>query len=441
MPIPFIMPKMDMDQETVTIIEWLKDEGELVKKGEPVLMIETDKITSEVESPASGRLAGIKYGNNENAPVTKVIAYILGEDETEDDLLAVSQRSDSEVMKDQLQIGHSLTNKNSKSATPVAARMAKAEKIDLSDVQANGEKITKDDIKSHLEMLEKTTTRVENPATPAARKFAAEAQIDLDQISGSGPRGRVQLKDVKMFIEQASVEPGVSTGKTIQLSNIRKRIANRLTSSYRELPHIFLNVEVDMQISEQSLKRMNDFSKSSGEPRISMTAYLVRIVAWTLKRHPYINASFSDEGIKLWDEINIGIATSIDGGLIVPVIQNADRFTLNSLNERLRNLTELARSDQLALKDIKDGTFTISNLGMFGIQSFTAIINPPQAAILSVGAITRKPVVIDENDTVSVRPMMMLTLGADHRVIDGAVAAAFLTDLKNALETPERLLL
>ena len=172
-----------------------------------------------------------------------------------------------------------------------------------------------------------------------------------------------------------------------------------------------------------------------------MTAYLVRIIAWTLKRHPYINASFSDEGIELWDDINIGVATAIDGGLIVPVIHNADRLSLINLNDQLSNLTELARSDQLTLKDIKGGTFTISNLGMFGIQSFTAIINPPQAAILTVGAITRKPVVIDENDTVSVRPMMMLTLGADHRVVDGADAAAFLTDLKNALETPERLIL
>jgi len=439
MPIPFIMPKMDMDQETVTIIEWLKNEGQLVQKGEPVIMIETDKITSEVESPASGRLVGIRYGNNENAPVTKVIAYILGEGETEEDLLEVSQRSEAGIMKENKQ---SLMNKNSKSATPVAARMAEAEKIDLSDIQADGEKITKDDVKSHLEMLgKKVETRVKNPATPAARKFASEAKIELDQIDGSGPRGRIQLEDVKMVIEKTSVEPRESKGNTIHLSNIRKRIASRLTASYQNLPHIFLNVEVDMQISVQSLKRLNVILKSSGTPSISMTAYLVRIIAWTLKRHPYLNASFSDEGIELWDDINIGVATAIDEGLIVPVINNADRLSLNILNDQLRNLTELARSDQLALKDVKGGTFTISNLGMFGIQSFTAIINPPQAAILSVGAITRKPVVVDENDTVSVRPMMMLTLGADHRVVDGAVAASFLTDLKNALETPERLLL
>ena len=185
---------------------------------------------------------------------------------------------------------------------------------------------------------------------------------------------------------------------------------------------------------------MNELAAQDGSPDISLTAYLVRVVAWALKRHPELNASFTEDGIMTSEAINVGVATALENGLIVPVIHAADQLSAREINECLRNLTRRAREGSLDRKEIQDGTFTISNLGMYGIQSFTAIINPPQSAILAVGTLTRRPVVIDTADTVAVRPMMMLTLGADHRIVDGVVAAAFLSDLVRALETPELLL-
>ncbi len=231
-----------------------------------------------------------------------------------------------------------------------------------------------------------------------------------------------------------------AAGETLELSTMRKRIADRMTASYQATPHIYLTVEVDMGEAEASRMRMNELAAKDGTPDISLTAYLLRMVSWSLKRHPYLNASLQDDEIKFWDEINIGVATALENGLIVPVIHHADQQTAKELNECLRNLTRRARSGELTREEVQGGTFTISNLGMYGIQSFTAIINPPQSAILAVGTITRRPVVIDEDDTIAVRPMMMLTLAADHRIVDGAVAAKFLSDLVKALETPELLL-
>jgi pyruvate dehydrogenase E2 component (dihydrolipoamide acetyltransferase) len=444
MPTPFIMPKMDMDQETVVINEWLKNEGDQVEKGEPVIVIETDKITSEVEAPASGRLAGVLYGDNEEVPVTQVIAYILAKDETEADLPEQPGKKEPVFVDAMPQAEPTVkSEKAQKSVTPVAKRMAEANNIDLEQVPSAGDKITKEDIESYLESLEQIMPRVETPATPAARRLAMDAKVPLDQIEGTGPRGRVQADDVNAFVAHSAErlipqKAVVTIGERLPLSRIRKRIADRMTASYQSTPHIFLTVEVDMHEAEQSRKRMNQLA---AEPNISLTAYLVRIVAWALKRHPFLNAGFEDDQIKLWQEVNIGVATAIDEGLIVPVIHNADQKSIREISQRLRYLTEQARAGALIREEIQDGTFTISNLGMYGIQNFTAIINPPQSAILAVGTIQRKPVVIDDADTIQVRPMMMMTLGADHRVIDGAVAAAFLAELAGALETPEVLLM
>ena len=436
MPTPFIMPKMDMDQESVTINEWLKKEGDPVKKGEPLVVIETDKITSEVEAPATGRLAGIIYRENVDVPVSEVVAYILGEDETESDLPERTEpETDTRVNQEDKDKVEKSTLKTEKTATAVAQRMAEAEGINLQDIPASGEKITKEDVEKYLGGLEGVETRVQTPATPAARRIAYEKSLDLTQVEGSGPRGRVQAADVQSVSQQT---PGL--GETLALSNMRKRIAERLTTSYQTTPHIYLTAEVDMREAEASRKRMNELANQDSTPAISMTAFITRIVAWSLKRHPYLNASFQNNEIRFWEEINIGIATALDDGLIVPVIRNADQMTAKEINNTLRDLTRRARSGDLSLDEIQNGTFTISNLGMYGIQSFTAIINPPQSAILAVGTLTRRPVVVDDADTLEIRPMMMLTLGADHRIVDGAVAAEFLADIVKALETPELLL-
>jgi len=439
MPTPFIMPKMDMDQEVVTIISWLKNEGDWVEKGESVIEVETDKIVSEIEAPESGILANILYHENDEAPVTKVVAYILKEGESLDSIPIGEKKVETTISKPEEASKDTVTAKSSLQATPLAEKVSKDLGVQLKQVSPSGSKVTRKDVEAFAErMKEQVTPRVSVPATPAARSLAEERGIDLEVLSGSGPRGRIQAADVPLQAPTTIIRAGVAT--SVPLVGKRKRIAERLTASYQSTPHIYLTVEVDMTSSESARKQINMVAEKEGQPAISVTAFLVKMVTWALGRHPYLNASLQDDKILLSEDANIGIATAIDDGLIVPVIHNANKLSLREINTQLRYLTNQARTGALTAEEVTGGTFTMSNLGMFGIGSFTAIINPPQSAILAVGGLVRKPVVVDENDTIAVRPMMNLTLGADHRVVDGAVAALFLADLVTVLETPELVL-
>jgi len=442
MPIPFIMPKMDMDQESVVIIEWLKKEGDLVEKGEPVIVVETDKITSEVEAPASGKLSGFLYQENEVAPVTKVVAYILKEGETEADLPTQDQSGSGDNVEEPGAILLVDEDQAIQAVPPTDSQIIGDH--DPGSVPSADRKSPIQEGSVSSEPQETIKPRVETPATPLARRIAAEENVNLNLIQGTGPRGRVQAADVKAYKAHHAKAPiptdgrGLS-GETIDVSNMRQRIAERLTASYQTTPHIYQTVEVDMSRLEANRKLLNELAVKEGLPKISLTAYMVRIVAWCLKRHPYLNASLERDKITFWKEINIGIATALENGLIVPVIHNADQLMVNELNKRIKYLAQRAHDGELTLQEIQGGTFTISNMGMYGIQSFTSIINPPQSAILSVGAIKRRPVVVDDEDSINVRPIMMLTLAADHRIVDGAVAANFLVELVEKLENPEML--
>lgn len=446
MPSPFIMPKMDMDQEVVTIITWLKKEGERIEKGEPVIEVETDKIASEIEAPESGILAGILYHENEEAPVTKPVAYILKEGETPADLPASAKKEPEAPQPKSEAAPEASCAKPCVHATPLAEKVSADLGVPLEQVTPSGTKVTRKDVEAYAEnMKNQVVPRVGVAATPAARSLAAARGINLETLTGSGPRGRVQANDVPeqpspqpQGVFSAPVQSGIA--REVPLVGKRKRIAERLTASYQSTPHIYLTVEVDLSAAENARKRINLMAEKSGQPAISVTAFLAKIVAWTLKRHPYLNASLQTDKIVLSEDINIGIATAIDDGLIVPVIHGTDWLPLSEISAKLRYLTKQARAGALTTEEVSGGTFTISNLGMYGISAFTAIINPPQSAILAVGATVRKPVVVDEKDTIEVRPMMNLTLGADHRVVDGAVAAAFLADLVQALEAPELIL-
>jgi len=439
MPTPFIMPKMDMDQEVVTIISWLKNEGDRIEKGESVIEVETDKIVSEIEAPESGILANILYHENDEAPVTKVVAYILKEGESLDIIPIGEKTVETTISKPEEASKDTVTAKSSLHATPLAEKVSKDLGVQLEQVSPSGSKVTRKDVEAFAErMKEQVAPRVSVPATPAARSLAEERGVDLEFLSGSGPRGRIQAADVPMQAPTTIIRAGVTT--LVPLVGKRKRIAERLTASYQSTPHIYLTVEVDMTSSESARKQINMLAEKEGQPAISVTAFLVKMVTWALGRHPYLNASLQDDKILLSEAANIGIATAIDDGLIVPVIHSANKLSLREINTQLRYLTNQARTGALTAEEVTGGTFTISNLGMFGIGSFTAIINPPQSAILAVGGLVRKPVVVDENDTIAVRPMMNLTLGADHRVVDGAVAASFLADLVTVLETPELVL-
>jgi pyruvate dehydrogenase E2 component (dihydrolipoamide acetyltransferase) len=320
--------------------------------------------------------------------------------------------------------------------------MAQSLGINLAEVPVKGGRVTKDDIEAYLEATPSLTGHVKIAATPAARRLSGDLGVDLAVVQGSGPHGRLQADDVKAFAETAA--PEVSrverAAVLVPLVGIRRTIAERMQTSFQEAPHIALTVGVDVTQLEVVRTRMNELATQRDEKRISITALLVRIVAWALTRHPYINASLIEETIYLWNDFNIGVATAIQDGLIVPVIRNADRKNVSQINEELKDLTQRARDSSLTLDAVKGGTFTISNLGMFGINQFRAVINPPESALLAVGNVVRTPVVINEQDEIAVRPMMAVTLSADHRVIDGVTAAKFLADLVGAIETPDLLL-
>jgi pyruvate dehydrogenase E2 component (dihydrolipoamide acetyltransferase) len=456
MPTPFIMPKFDMDQETATVIEWLKKEGDFVKYDEDVLVVETDKVAIEVPSPAEGILTMVLAKVGDVVPVAEVIAYILAEGETEADVIAGKGTTSAEELPEQSEVESDLSPGNSLPATPVAARMARELDLNIAQVIPAGDRVTKADIERYLaqdsdltgSLPETIPPRVSVPATPAARRLARELNVDLASVVGSGPRNRVQALDVRANAEKTPAR--LREAQQVALSGIKRTISERMQASFFTAPHIALSVEVDISQLEETRRQMNDLADTAttsrtdspgGGNRISLTALLVRSVAYSLARHPYLNASLDEEIIYLWKEINIGVAIAIDGGLVVPVIHGANQLSVSQINGRLREMSGRARDGGLTMTDVHNGTFTLSNLGMFGIDHFRAIINPPESAILAVGQAVRKPVVINSQDDIGVRSMMMLTLSADHRLVDGVTAAKFLADLVRAIESPDLMLL
>ena len=448
MPVPFIMPKFDMDQEKATIISWSKKEGDFVKFDESVLTVETEKVAIDVPAPATGTLARILFNDGDVVPVTNVIAYILKDGETLADLpKADSSKTYLPTTPSKPEVATIsqpvvATQAASVSATPIAIRMAKEGGVDLSKVPTSGDRITREDVERFI-ADQKTAGRVTVPATPAARRVAQESGIVLEKVAGSGPRGRIQSADV-LAIAKSIASPTTKVNgreaEVVPLTSIRRTIAQRMQQSFQESPHIALTVDVDMTEAENTRKRFNIQTEKLGQSRITVTALMIRVVAWALVRNPYINASFNGDSISLWKDVNIGVATAAPQGLIVPVLKGADYLSVSEINIRLVDLAERARENKLKLDDVQGGTFTISNLGMFGINQFRAVINPPESAILAVGSVVRKPMVVDEQDKVEVCPILSLTLSADHRVIDGIVAARFLSDLVIGLESPSMLL-
>ncbi len=472
MPTPVIMPKFEMAQETGTVSKWLKQEGETVAKDEPILEVETDKINMEVESPASGVLVGILAGPGTVVPIGQPIAYIIKPGETwsppsagEGAKAPAGSPAKSEMAQDSpvspVKVGNGILASRT---TPVAERIAEAHGLDLQAVPRQGERVTKADVETYLanqpgeptskvlETFEVSSDKIK--AVPAARRLAHELAIDLKSLTGTGPGGRIQSIDVQQAVSKpvvgiaapTSPAPAVaadSTGRpairrVIPMTSMRRTIAERLTASSRDIPQFTVSVDIDMS---RALAVVEDWraGAESGAPRVTLTTLLIKACAWTLARHPAVNVSFEQDSIIEWAEVNLGVAVAVEEGLIVPVIHGADRLGLADLAMRLAELSSRARAGQLRREDIQGGTFTISNLGMFGVDRFTAIINPPQAAILAVGRVTKQPV-ITEDDRIEVRPRASFTLTADHRVVDGALAGRFLSELQQVLEKPGRLL-
>jgi pyruvate dehydrogenase E2 component (dihydrolipoamide acetyltransferase) len=371
-----IMPALGVAQETGKVLRWLRAEGEEVEQGAPIMEIETDKVTVEIEAPASGTLAGVRFSEGSDVPVGNVVAVIL----------AAGEQMPSEP--------------------PVAVEAEPAEPARTADtVDGRGARPRR--------LL----------ASPKARRIAAERGVDLAALSGSGPRGAVLAADVEA-LSAPSQEPH-------EIGSIWRRMAERTTHAWQTAPHFYLARDIDAG-------RLNAWRESARKraryERLTHTDLLVKIVAVALERHPRVNATWRDGGIADISDVNVGVAVAVEEGLIVPVIHHADRLELHEIVERRVTVIEAARAGRLRPEDVSGGTFTISNLGMFGVDSFAAIVNSPQAAILAVGRIADR--IVPVNGRPEVRPMCTFTLSFDHRVVDGARGAQFLDTLADLVEEP-----
>jgi pyruvate dehydrogenase E2 component (dihydrolipoamide acetyltransferase) len=445
MPTTVIMPKFEMAQETGTVSHWLKGEGDSVEKGEAILEVETDKVNMEVEAPASGILVGIRAEVGAVVPIGQAIAYILQPGESWPEA-----KGDAPLAPTTSPSPH-LADAPAGRVTPLAGRIAETHGIDLRAVQGTGSKgrVTRKDVETYLvspdfqpAQPEQTSGRVK--AVPAARRMARELNIPLETLAGSGPGGRIQSDDVRNAAAARSTTPvTVPPGQpavrhAIPLTGMRRTVAERMTASVRQAPQFTASVDVNMSRALAIVDDLRQVSELEDGPKVTLTTFLVKACGWALTRHPALNAALEGENILEWEEINIGVAVAVQEGLVVPVIHEADQLGIRDVAERLLELSIRARERRLRPEDVQGGTFTLSNLGMLGIDRFTAILNPPQAGILAVGRVSKRPMV--EEDQVVIRPMATFTLTADHRVVDGWLAGSFLVDLQHTVEHPGLLL-
>jgi pyruvate dehydrogenase E2 component (dihydrolipoamide acetyltransferase) len=426
------MPKFGFTQEESEILEWLNEEGDKVEKGDPIAVVSTDKISMEVESPETGILSGIRYQIGDTVPVTEIIAYILQPGEKIPETTKIEKKS-KESKK--------IAEKVGKSATPIAKKLIEEKSLDINDITGTGEKgkVTKTDVENFLSQKKVFTGKIN--ATPAARRIGTEGNVSLSEIVGSGPDSRIQADDVHQKI-LSSVKTVTGSDipiiRTIPLIGMRKTIAQNMQRSMQESPHMTLQIDIPMDALENIRKEINAEQEKKSE-RISLTAFITKAVALSLKRNPILNSQYSEKEIKILGKIHVGIATALDDGLIVPVIHNADQKDVRLISKEINDLADRARMAKLKPEDLSNGTFTISNLGMYEIDRFTAIINPPQTAILAVGKMNRYLIPTD-NDILAIQKIISFNLSADHRVMDGVQAAKFLSDLKSIILAPEVLL-
>ncbi len=434
MPHEVIMPVLGMNQDTGTLLRWLRQEGDAVAVGDPVMEIATDKITVEIESPADGVLAGLSAAEGEEVPVGRAVAWVLEPGESlPADAPAAPAAGPEPVPAGEA--GLPDTPARLPAASPVARRLAAELGIDLAEVEGVDGRITKADVERHHAAAQ---ALVEGPvlASPKARRLARERGLELATISGSGPDGAVLAADVEGYVSVAKDAPGPPPADAVELepSRMWQVMASRLTESWQTVPHFYLSRTVDAS----QLLAWRDALRRQGREDIAISDLLLRITAASLREHPRLNASWRDGHIQQHPQVNIGMAVAVADGLLVPVFHDADKLSLSELADRRRHLVEAARAGELTLPEMTGGTFSITNLGMFGVEEFKAIVNPPEAAILAIGAI-RDAVVAVQGEP-AVRPVFNLTLSCDHRAVDGALAARFMATLHDRMETPMLLL-
>ncbi|MFL5703106.1 MAG: dihydrolipoamide acetyltransferase family protein [Ktedonobacteraceae bacterium] len=441
-----ILPALGMSQDTGKIVQWLKAEGEQVAKGEPLAEIETDKATVEIEAPAAGVLAHVTAAAGDDVPVGQVIATILTPAEASEGKAAPVPKQGSSANGTPPSTQVEAARRPSIAASPLASRIAAEHNLDLSVVKPTNRRIQKADVLTYLQRQESAVS-TQKPgrlisASPKARRLAAEQGKDLADVKGSGPEGAVLAADVLATLVQppapavevggvapAAEKPEVTTSGST-MSNTWRIMAERTTQSWTSVPHFYLTREVNasrlIAWREGILKRTTE--------KVTYTDLLVKVVAAALRMHPHLNASWSEGKITFKQDVHVGLAVAVEEGLVVPVIHQADTLSLGEIARQRMELVTKAQTGKLRPQDISDGTFTISNLGMYNVDAFNAIINQPQAAILAVGRIAER--VVPVNSQPAVQSMIVLTLSCDHRVVDGARGAQFLATLAELIEEP-----
>jgi pyruvate dehydrogenase E2 component (dihydrolipoamide acetyltransferase) len=403
------MPSLGFDMTEGLLARWLKNEGDPVVKGQAIAEIETEKATVEIEAAVSGILARIIVQAGETVPVGTLIGVIA---EAGEEVTAESAPSPAP----------------SSPAPPAHAPPAPPSSPPPVPVPEAGEGAAPSE------------ARVK--ASPVARKMAEEAGLDLSRVKGTGPGGRVVERDVQAAIAAGSapappgVPAGPAPGGTVPLNRMRKTIARRMTESKTTAPHFYVTVEINMDDAMRMREQLNGLATEA--ERISVNDLIIAAAARTLARFPALNASYREDNLEMHSQVNIGIVVALEDGLIPPVLRDADKKNLKRIAAESRELTERARANKLRSDDLGGGTFTVSNLGMFDVDEFIAIINPPEAAILAVGAVTRRPVAAAGEIRIAL--LMKTTLSVDHRVADGAQAGRFMQEFKKLLENPVNLL-
>ncbi len=440
MAVEVILPVLGETMDEATIIKWFVDVEQAVQKGEPLYQIETDKAVLEVEAPADGVLRKIFYGAGNKVPVLAVVGLIAAPDED----ISAYRIPKSTRVGEAAQISEVSSVAEAPVEVPVlrrifasprARKVAARRNVDLSRVKGSGPggRIVERDVRAYLE--------AQPVATPVARRMAAEAGLELSEVQGTGPGGRVTKADVETALARVSLEargeepsaaPPVS--EAVPLTGLRGVIAQRMSTSAHTTARVTLTTEVDATDFVQLRARLKEQLEPSLGFAVSYTDILVAIVARALREYPYMNVRLADEEIQPLSHINVGVAVDTERGLLVPVIRSADQKGIAEIGRTLRELAARAHAGKSTPDDLTGGTFTITNLGMYDIDSFTPIINLPECAILGAGRLHEKPAVHDGQ--ICVRRMMILSLTFDHRLVDGAPAARFLQRIRQLVEQP-----
>lgn len=410
MPIEILMPALSPTMKEGNLAKWTKKEGDRIKAGDVIAEIETDKATMEVEAVDEGILGKILISDGtENVSVNTCIALILDKGEDKKSLEGYSTKA---------------------AAAPAVVEAKKEEKVATPQV-------------AQVATAQQPVSNDRAKASPLAKRIAKEEGISLSGIVGSGPHGRVIKDDVLDFVKSGGNRSGVIRRNPqeftpIKNSNIRKVIARRLLESKQNVPHFYLSCEFNIGKLQELRASLNEVAPTdeNGNPayKVSINDLIIKATAMALKKVPEANSSWSDDAVLLYNNIDISMAVAIDGGLITPIIKNADQKTIQAISKEAKSLAKKARDGKLQPEEFQGGSFSISNLGMFGIDNFAAIVNPPQGCILAVARAVEKPVV--DRGQIKIGQMMNVTLSSDHRCVDGAVGAEFLKALRLYIENP-----